>query len=75
MMTLGLRRQKQREAELEQRKHVQDSVAIERRKEAAVELERSAHAAATGLAGTASVIQAKAICSRTASCAISVLNR
>ena len=52
MMMLGLRRQKQREAELEQRKHVQDRVAIERRKEAAVELEKSAHADATGLGAT-----------------------
>ena len=52
MMMLGLRRQKQREAELEQRKHVQDRAAIEKRKEAAVELEKSAHAAATGLDAT-----------------------
>ena len=51
-MMLGLRRQKQREAELEQRKHVQDRAAIEKRKEAAVELEKSAHAAATGLDAT-----------------------
>ena len=52
MMMLGLRRQKQREAELEQRKHVQDRAEIEERKEAAVELEKSAHAAATGLDAT-----------------------
>ena len=51
-MTLGLRRQKQREAELEQRKHVQDRAAIEKRKEAVVELEKSAHAVATGLDAT-----------------------
>jgi hypothetical protein len=52
MMMLGLRRQKQREAELEQRKHVQDRAAIEKRKEAAVELEKSAHAAAAGPGAT-----------------------
>jgi len=52
MMMLGLRRQKQREAELEQRKHVQDRAALEERREAAVELEKSAHAAATGLDAT-----------------------
>ena len=51
-MMLGLRRQKQREAELEQRKHVQDGAALEERREAAVELERSAHAVATGLGAT-----------------------
>ena len=50
MMMLGLRKQKQkrREVELEQRKHVQDRAALEERREAAVELEKSAHAAATG---------------------------
>ena len=49
-MMLGLRKQKQkrREVELEQRKHVQDRAALEERREAAVELEKSAHAAATG---------------------------
>ena len=52
MMMLGLRKQKQREAELEQRKHVQDRAAIEKRKEAAVELEKSAHAAAAGPGAT-----------------------
>ena len=52
MMMLGLRKQVKREAELEQRKHVQDRIAIEKRKEAAVELEKSAHAAATGLGAT-----------------------
>ena len=52
MMMLGLRKQVKREAELEQRKHVQDGAALEERREAAVELERSAHAAATGLGAT-----------------------
>jgi hypothetical protein len=52
MMMLGLRKQVKREAELEQRKHVQDRAEIEKRKEAAVELEKSAHAAATGLDAT-----------------------
>jgi len=52
MMMLELRKQVKREAELEQRKHVQDGAALEERREAAVELERSAHAAATGLGAT-----------------------
>ena len=52
MMMLGLRKQVKREAELEQRKHLQDWAALEERREAAVELERSAHAAATGLGAT-----------------------
>ena len=52
MMMLGLRRQKQREAELEQRKHVQDTAAVVGRREAVVEHKRSAHAAAAGPGAT-----------------------
>ena len=52
MMMLGLKKQKKKEAELEQRKHLQDRAALEERREAAVELERSARAAATGLGAT-----------------------